>query len=209
MAQNYPALAFTDPVKKLQERFGSRTAYARQEHFAYQDGLTEQEIGFIAEQDSLYMASIGENGFPYIQHRGGPKGFVKVIDKDTIGFVDFTGNRQYISVGNMLTHPQVSLIMVNYPRRARLKIYAEARIVELKDNPALVDLLDPADYPHRPERMIVLVVKAYDWNCPQHIKPRYTAEDITEAMVQRDEYIQRLEAELAELRQVVAVASKP
>ncbi|GAB3912195.1 hypothetical protein GCM10028803_55070 [Larkinella knui] len=139
---------------------------------------------------------MGENGFPYIQHRGGPKGFVKVIDKETIGFVDFTGNRQYISVGNIQTHPQVSLILVDYPRRTRLKIYAEAKIVELTDNPALFELLDPADYPHRPERMVILTVKAYDWNCPQHIKPRYTAEDIADALAERDDYIRSLEEKL-------------
>lgn len=159
---NYSTLAFTDPVKKLQERFGSRSAYARQEHYTYLDGLTDQETRFIAQRDSFYMASIGENGFPYIQHRGGPKGFVNVIDKDTLGFVDYVGNRQYISVGNILTHPKVSLIMVDYPRRARLKIYATARIAELSEEPDLFDRLDPADYPHRPERMMVLTVSAYD-----------------------------------------------
>lgn len=199
--QNYSILAFTDPVKKLQERFGSRSAYARQERYAYLDGLTEQETTFIAERDSFYMASIGENGFPYIQHRGGPKGFVKVINKDHIGFVDFIGNRQYISAGNILTHPQVALIMVDYPRRARLKIYAEASIVELSDRSDLFNLLDPSAYPHHPERMMVLAVKSYDWNCPQHITPRYTAEDIATAMVERDEYARSLEAELARLRQ--------
>ncbi|GAB2591085.1 pyridoxamine 5'-phosphate oxidase family protein [Spirosoma areae] len=205
--QNYSNFAFTDPVKKLQERFGSRSAYARQEKYAYLDGLTEQETRFIAERDSFYMASIGENGFPYIQHRGGPKGFAKVIDKVHIGFVDFTGNRQYISVGNILTRPQVSLIMVDYPRRARLKIYAEASIIELTDQPDLFNLLDPADYPHRPERMMVLTVKSYDWNCPQHITPRYTAEEIAGAMAERDEYVQSLEAEVARLRQRVNVLS--
>ena len=201
MATNYAALAFTDPVKQLQERFGSRPTYSRQERHSYQDGLTEHETAFMAEQDSFYMASIGENGFPYIQHRGGPKGFLKVIDKDTIGFVDFTGNRQYISAGNLLTHPQVSLIIVDYPRRARLKIYAHASIVELTDKPDLFSLLDPADYPHRPERMVILAVQAFDWNCPQHIKPRYTAEDIAAAMDERDNYIKQLETELAQLRQ--------
>ncbi|WP_020604589.1 pyridoxamine 5'-phosphate oxidase family protein [Spirosoma spitsbergense] len=199
--QNYATLAFTDPVRKLQERFGSRSAYARQENYSFLDGLTDQEIRFIAERDSFYMASIGENGFPYIQHRGGPKGFVKVIDNDHIGFVDFVGNRQYISVGNILTHPKVSLIMVDYPRRARLKFYAEAAIVELIDQSDLFDLLDPADYPHRPERMMVLTVQAYDWNCPQHITPRYTAEDIAAAMLDRDEYVRSLETELARYRQ--------
>lgn len=198
---NYSTLAFTDPVKKLQERYGSRSAYARQERYAYLDGLTGQETRFISQRDSFYMASIGENGFPYIQHRGGPKGFINVIDKDTIGFVDFVGNRQYISVGNIQTHPQVSLILVDYPRRTRLKIYATARISELSEEPELFNQLDPADYPHRPERMVVLAVSAYDWNCPQHIIPRYTAEEIADAMTERDDYIRRLETELARYRQ--------
>lgn len=198
---NYSTLAFTDPVKKLQERYGSRSAYARQERYAYLDGLTEQEIGFIGQRDSFYMASIGENGFPYIQHRGGPKGFVKVLDKNTLGFVDFVGNRQYISVGNILTHPQVSLIMVDYPHRARLKIYATARIAELGEEPDLFNRLDPADYSHRPERMMVLTVNAYDWNCPQHITPRYTAEEIADATTEREQYIRQLEMEIAKFRQ--------
>lgn len=198
--QNYAKLAFTDPVKKLQERFGSRSAYYRQESHIYANGLTDQETHFIADRDSFYLASIGQNGYPYIQHRGGPKGFVKVIDKDHIGFVDFDGNRQYISVGNILTHPKVSLIMVDYPRRARLKLYAESTVVELSDQPDLFQLLDPIDYPHRPQRMIVLTVQAYDWNCPQHITPRYTAEHIAEAMAERNEYIRSLEAELTRCR---------
>jgi uncharacterized protein len=181
MAKNFASLAFTDAVKALQEKNGSRSSYARMEQQTYVDGLTENEIDFISQRDSFYMASIGENGFPYIQHRGGPKGFVKVLDEKRIGFIDFKGNMQYISVGNIETNKNVSLIMVDYPAKARLKIYAKAEIVELKDNPALYDSLDLKEYKFRPERMMVLHIEAYDWNCPQHITPRYTVEEIEAA----------------------------
>jgi len=180
MAKNYPSIAFTAAIKKLQERFGSRASYARLEKESYVDGLTDNEIAFIGQRDSFYMATIGENGYPYIQHRGGPKGFVKVLDKNRIGFIDFRGNMQYISVGNIGTHNKVSLIMVDYPARARLKILATATIIEIKDDPALYEQLDLPGYKFKPERMIVLTIDAYDWNCPQHIIPRYTVEEIEE-----------------------------
>lgn len=181
MAKNFASIAFTDAVKTLQEKNGSRSSYARMEQQIHVDGLTESEMDFISQRDSFYMASIGENGFPYIQHRGGPKGFVKVLDTKRIGFIDFKGNMQYISVGNIETNKKVSLIMVDYPARARLKIYAQAEMVELKDNPELYDVLDLEEYKFRPDRMMVLHIEAYDWNCPQHITPRYTVEEIEEA----------------------------
>lgn len=146
------------------------------------------------------MASYGGNGFPYIQHRGGPKGFLKVMDANRLGFIDFKGNMQYISVGNIATNNNVSLIIVDYPARARLKIYAKAEVVELKDKPELYNLLDLEDYKFRPERMIVLSVEAYDWNCPQHITPRYTADEIEQAFAPQRDRIQQLEEEIKELR---------
>ena len=115
----------------------------------YVDGLTENEIDFIAERDSFYMASIGENNFPYIQHRGGPKGFLKILDSKRLGFIDFKGNMQYVTVGNLATNNNVALIMVDYPSRTRLKILAKAEIVELKNGPSLYDLLNLADYKFR------------------------------------------------------------
>lgn len=184
------ALAFTSKVKAMQEKYGSRANYARMESGTHQGGLSEYEASFIAQRDSFYMATIGENGFPYIQHRGGPKGFVKVLDANRIGFVDFKGNMQYISAGNMQANPNVSLIMVDYPARARLKIYARAEMVELKDDPALYALLEVKDYRARPERMMVLHIEAYDWNCPQHITPRYTVEEIETAFATRQSTIQ-------------------
>jgi uncharacterized protein len=200
MAKNFASLAFTKTVKELQEKMGSRSSYARMERDTYVDGLTENEIEFISLQNSFYMASIGENGFPYIQHRGGPIGFVKVLDKDSIGFIDFKGNMQFITVGNVATNNNVSLIMVDYPSRTRLKILAKAEIVELKDNPTLYASLELNDYKFKPERMIVLHVEAYDWNCPQHITPRYTVEDLENAIKPQREYIAKLEAEIKTLK---------
>ncbi|MHA4740841.1 pyridoxamine 5'-phosphate oxidase family protein [Dyadobacter sp. MSC1_007] len=180
---NYSQLAFTDGIKAIQQRMGSRNAYDRVEKMSFVDGLTAIEANFIGQMDSFYMASSGENDFPYIQHRGGPKGFIKVIDSQTIGIVDFSGNRQYISVGNIVKNPKVSLILVSYPMQARLKIYAETEIIEIGDNADLYDLLKPEDYKFRPERMLLFHIKAYDWNCPQHITPRYTEQEI-ETMLQ-------------------------
>lgn len=201
MAKNFAAIAFTDQVKEIQEKLGSRASYARMERDTYVDGFTENEIAFIAERDSFYMASIGENGYPYIQHRGGPKGFLKVLDANRLAFIDFKGNMQYISVGNIATNNNIALIMIDYPARARLKIYARAEIVELKDDPSLYDLLDLENYKFRPERIMVLHVEAYDWNCPQHITPRYTLEDIDNAFASQRSYISKLETEIKELKQ--------
>lgn len=201
MAKNFAAIAFTDAVKAMQEKLGSRASYARMERDTYVDGLTDNEINFIARRDSFYMASIGENNYPYIQHRGGPKGFLKVLDAKRLGFIDFKGNMQYISVGNIATNNNVALIMVDYSARARLKILAKAEIVELKDDQALYDKLNLAEYKFRPERIMVFNIEAYDWNCPQHITPRYTIEDIEEAFAGQREHIARLEAELKGLKQ--------
>jgi uncharacterized protein len=201
MAKNFASLAFTDAVKAMQEKFGSRASYARMERDTYVNGLTDSEIDFISQRDSFYMASIGENNFPYIQHRGGPKGFLKILDENRIGFIDFRGNMQYISVGNIATNNNVALIMVDYPARTRLKILAKAAIVEIKDDPVLFDLLDLDDYKFKPERMLVLHVEAYDWNCPQHITPRYTVEDIEEAFAGQREHITKLQTEVKELKQ--------
>lgn len=200
MAKNFAAIAFTDAVKKLQEKNGSRAAYDRMEKFNVVDGLTQNEIAFIQNGNSFYLASIGVKEFPYVQHRGGPKGFLKVLDSKRIGFIDFIGNKQYVSVGNMATNNNVSLIMIDYPSRTRLKIFAKAEVVELKDDPKLYDLLDLKDYKFRPERMLVFHIEAYDWNCPQHIIPRYTVDEINEAFSPQIEYIAKLEEEIKVLK---------
>ncbi len=199
MAKNFASIAFSPAVKAMQEKVGSRGSYARMEKDKYVDGLTESEIAFIAERDHFYMATTGENDFPYIQHRGGPKGFLKILDKKRLGFMDFKGNIQYMSVGNMTANNNIALIMVDYPANARLKIFAKAETIELADNPALYDLLDLDDCNFRPERMIVLNIEAYDWNCPQHITPRYTAEEVEEAFAPQRDHILKLEAEIKAL----------
>ena len=206
---NYHELAFTDAVKKIQEQKGSRIGYARMEQTSYVDGLTDHEIEFIAQQDSFYIATYSENEYPYVQHRGGPPGFVKVVDSSTIGIVDFVGNRQYISVGNILKNPKVAIIMVSYPNRARLKIYAEAEIVELKDNDDLFKLLKPDDYKFRPERMMIFKIKAYDWNCPQHITPRFTVREIEEVLAPQKRYIADLERQIEILKDVLSKKQPP
>lgn len=200
MAKNFATMAFTDTVKAMQEKAGSRSSYARMERDVYVDGLTANEIGFIAERDSFYLASIGENDFPYIQHRGGPKGFIKILDDKRIGFIDFRGNMQYITVGNITTHHNVALIMVDYSARTRLKLLAKAEIIDVKDDPSLYALLDLEDYTFKPERMMVFHIEAYDWNCPQHITPRYTVEEIEAAFAGQRNYITKLEAELKLLK---------
>jgi len=198
---NYSQLAFTDAVKKLQERLGSRHNYERAEKMSYVDGLTDYEINFIANIDSFYMASYGENGYPYIQHRGGPKGFIKVIDNETIGIVDFVGNRQYISAGNISKNPNVSLILLSYPLRARMKIYAEAELIEVDEDHGLYEFLSPDDYKFKPERMMVFHIKAYDWNCPQHITPKYSIEEVEELIEPQKKYIASLEQQVALLKE--------
>lgn len=200
MAKNYAKLAFSDASKVLQEKFGSRTNYIRVEEGTEFLGLTEREMGFIAERDSFYMATVGVNNYPYIQHRGGPRGFIKVLDNRRLGFIDFKGNMQYISVGNLATSNKVSLFFMDYAHKARLKIFAKAEIVELKDDTELFKSLDFTDYKFKPERMMVLHAEAYDWNCPQHITPRYTVEEINAAFEPQKEYIKKLEAEIKFLK---------
>lgn len=201
---NYQELAFSEAIKEIQEKKGSRNSYARMEKMSYTDGLTEQEMAFIESQDSFYMASYGENEFPYIQHRGGPQGFVKIIDANTIGIVDFVGNRQYISVGNISKNPKVAIIMVSYPQRARLKIYAEAQILDVEGNSELYEKLKPEDYKFKPEQMMVFKIKAYDWNCPQHITPRYTVAEIKEVFDLQKKHIGDLEQQIKDLEALLS-----
>lgn len=200
MLMNYEQIAFTDAIKRLQELNGSRASYARMEAGNRETSFTEAEIEFISTRDNFYLASIGETGYPYIQHRGGPEGFIKVLDDITLGLVDFSGNRQYISVGNAANNSKVSLLMMDYPRRARLKLFAEMKIVEINENPDLFRQLDPIGYQHKAERMMLFDVKGYSWNCPQHITPRYTLAEIEGAFAERNAYVQKLEEEIKRLR---------
>jgi hypothetical protein len=198
---NYHNLAFTDAIKKVQEEQGSRSGYDHMESRSSVEGLTQDEIDFISARDSFYMASFGANQFPYIQHRGGPPGFIKVIDDKTIGIVDFAGNKQYISVGNISQHNKVALMLMSYPQKARLKIYAEIEIKELKDFPELYESIKPKNYKFRPERMMIFNIKAFDWNCPQHITPRFTTEEIETALAPQKKYIEDLEKQIVALKE--------
>ncbi len=179
MAHRYHEIAFTQAVKAHQEALGSRSSYARMEAGPDQgDRLTARETGFIAARDSFYIASTGAEGWPYLQHRGGPRGFVKVLDDRTLGFADFSGNRQYITLGNLDGDDRVSLFFMDYPNRRRLKLYGHARALSPKDDaPALARLALP-DCRARVERGIAIRVAALDWNCPQHITPRFSADEL-------------------------------
>ena len=178
MKQNFTKFAFTDSVKKAQEHYGTRRSYARMEASGDRYVLTDREASFIQSRDGFYMATVGENGWPYVQFRGGPKGFLKKIDATTIGYADFRGNGQYISTGNMQAGNKAALILMDYPSRQRLKIWTEASIIEADQNLELLRQLTMPDYKARVERLVILAVQAYDWNCPQHITPRYTVEEI-------------------------------
>jgi len=201
---NYPKMAFTEAVKDFQEHYGSRASYGRMEEHRYTDGLTESEEEFIAHQDNFYMSTISENGYPYIQFRGGPKGFLKVIDPETLGFIDFGGNKQYISTGNLVTNNKVALFLLDQAAKARLKIFAEASVLPIEGNLELYNKLNLTDYKFKAERIVLFKVKAYDWNCPQHITPRYTLEEIQDEFMAQHEYINKLRKENADLKAQLA-----
>ncbi len=170
-------IAFTDAVKKIQMRKGSRDIYANMEQRgSWQDTITKQLADFIAERDSFYMATVSSEGQPYIQHRGGPKGFLKVIDDHTLGFADFVGNRQYISYGNLEENNKVCLFFMDYPNRTRIKLWGTSEVNE--DDEALIKSLSVTDYKGQVERAFIIHVEAWDRNCPQHIVPRYTKQEI-------------------------------
>ena len=164
------------------------------------DELTANEVGFIGLRDSFYMATVSETGWPYVQHRGGPAGFLKVVDAKTLAFADYRGNRQYISVGNLGANDRAALILMDYANRARLKIYARIEAVALDADPELAELVAEPGYRAKPERILKLHLEAFDWNCPQHITPRFTEVEIAEAVQPMRERLAALEAENAELR---------
>ncbi len=181
MASQFAKVMFTEAIKKLQEKYGSRQQYERKEEMGrFDDALGADEIEFIRQRDSFYIASEGENGWPYIQHRGGPKGFLKVLDSKTLAFADFRGNKQYITAGNVTHNDKVTLFLMDYPHQTRLKILGHARSSDPKDDPKLAEQLKLGGYPAKVERVFVIDVVAFDWNCPQHITQRFTAEEIME-----------------------------
>jgi uncharacterized protein len=198
MPHHFAEIAFTPTVKKVQEQQGSRPSYARMEDVpeTMNHTLTEAEARFIAARDSFYMATVGETGWPYIQHRGGPAGFVRVLDEHLIGFADFRGNRQYVSVGNLMTDDQVSLFFMDYPNRTRLKLFGHARMVGQDDQEVLSRLETPG-YRARIERGILIQIAGFDWNCPQHITERFTLDEVRSMTTTLTSRISELEAELA------------
>lgn len=192
-------VAFTSAVKSIQARKGSRHGYARMEQAGgWQATVTDDLADFIAAQTSVFLATVNAQGQPYIQHRGGPAGFLNVLDAHTLAFVDFAGNRQYISSGNLSENPKAHLFLMDYAHRQRIKIWGEARVVEGDD--ALMARLMPQGYAARPEQVIVLTVTAWDANCPQHIPVRYEAADVATALDARDARIKALEQEVQTLR---------
>lgn len=191
-------IAFTPAVKALQERKGSRRGYARmEERGGWSDRIDDNLEAFIAERDSFYLGTASADGRPYIQHRGGPKGFLKVLDPSTLAFADYAGNRQYISMGNLSENDRAYIFLMDYPNRRRVKIWGRAEVVE--DDPALLEQLVDPEYEARAERAFVFHVEAWDTNCPQHIRPRFTKEEIKPVIEKLGLRITELEAELAAL----------
>lgn len=211
MPHNFGSLLFTPLVKALQEQHGSRRQYARLEASDSPSGrLGPEESAFIADRDTFYMATLGSTGWPYVQHRGGPKGFLKVIDEGTIAFADFLGNKQYISTGNLLSDNRAALILMDYPRQLRLKILGRVEIFEgdqAHTDDWIAKLRDP-QYKATVERVYVIRIEAFDWNCQQHIIPRYTAEEIREALAPAEKRMHELEQENEKLRQELSRVSK-
>jgi hypothetical protein len=196
MYSHYAKLAFTPSVQAEQVRHGSRAAYEKREGGESEPMHFDADAtAFIETRDSFYMASVSETGWPYVQHRGGPQGFLKVLGSTTLGFADFRGNRQYISAGNLSQNDRVSLILVDYPRRARMKIMGHARWTE---DPEILASLTLPDYKASVEQAVLIQLEALDWNCPQHITPRFTQLEIQQAVAPLHARIAALEAELAD-----------
>ena len=200
MPNPFAKIAFTESVKHAQEHYGVRRANERLENLDRLNELTRNEALFISERDGFYLATVGEQGQPYVQFRGGPKGFLKVLDETTLGYADFRGNLQYISVGNLAKNNRAAIFLMDYPNQTRLKIFAEIEIIDAADDPNLIARLTMPEYQAKVERAMVLNVTAYDWNCPQHITPRFTLEEVENATKPLRDRIAELETEVAKLR---------
>lgn len=193
-------IGFTPAVKAIQTRKGSRSGYAHMEEGGgWRTEIDEALAAFISEQTSFFLATATADGQPYIQHRGGPAGFIKVLDRTTLAFADYKGNRQYITQGNLSENPKAYIFLIDYVNRRRIKIWGEARVIE--DDQALTTALMPKDYKARPEQTILFKIKAWDSNCPQHIPLKFDAADVAAAIAARDARIAELEAEVAQLKQ--------
>jgi uncharacterized protein len=198
-------VAFSPAVKAIQARKGSREAYAQVEaRGGWPTEIDDNLAAFLADANSLYFATASADGQPYIQHRGGPKGFVKMLDSNTLAFADYRGNRQFITQGNLSENPKAHIFLMDYAHRRRIKIWGEARVVD--DDPALLQSLMPKGYRARPEQAILFRIAAWDTNCPQHIPQKFDAADVAAALAARDARIAELEAELAALKAAPAPA---
>ncbi len=198
-------VAFTPAVKSIQTRKGSREAYAHAEQRGWRTEVDDKLAAFLADANSFYFATASADGQPYIQHRGGPKGFLKVLDRQTLAFVDYAGNQQYLTQGNLSENPKAYIFVMDYAHRRRVKIWGEARVVE--DDEALTQSLMPRGYRARPEQVILFKIAAWDTNCPQHIPQKFDAADVAAAVATRDQRIAELEAEVAALKGEKVAAS--
>lgn len=205
MSGQYGCIAFTDDVAAEQELYGSADFYRRVAERGRDasagDALGAREKAFLENRDSFYLSTVSETGWPYVQFRGGPAGFVHVLDAHTLAWADYRGNLQHVSTGNLRGDDRVAIIAVDYPTRSRLKMFGHARVVRVEDDPATVESLHHSDDPDAfVERAIFVTVAAYDWNCPQHITPKFTADEITRLVDPLHERIARLETEITRLR---------
>ena len=206
MSTGFLNIAVTPSVRAVQREMGSDALWQARMPVQASDRLTEREHAFIAASDSFYIATVSETGWPYVQHRGGPPGFLKPIDTSTLAFADFRGNRQYISAGNARANDRACLFLVDYPQRARLKIYARVELLTLDADPALTAQVTVPGYRARPERIFRLRLESFDWNCPQHITPRFTEDAIAARLRPLEEHLALLETENAALRARLAEA---
>ena len=185
MPRAFAEIAFTPAVQDMQEQRGSAKSYAKFLSAEATGGnkLTENEAAFIAAREGFYQATVSETGWPYVQFRGGPRGFLKVLSENQIGYADFRGNRQYVSVGNLSLENRISLILMDYPNRRRLKILGRATLIDAQDRPEIAAHLHDQSYKAVPERAVIITIDAFDWNCPQHIPKRYTFEEFESYLV--------------------------
>jgi predicted pyridoxine 5'-phosphate oxidase superfamily flavin-nucleotide-binding protein len=200
MAYGFLDIAITPSVRNAQAEMGADGLWSNFKGHRDFDRFTENEKAFIAGRDSFYMASVSETGWPYVQHRGGPRGFLKVLDDRSLAFADYRGNRQYISTGNLAANDRTCLILMDYASRTRLKVYAHVEKLELDAEPDLTALVTDGSYNARLERVFRLQLVSFDWNCPQHITPRYTEAEVVTAIQPLRERLAELEAENAVLR---------
>lgn len=208
MSKHYGSIAFTESVRAVQRSHGSLPFYDRKRvqggATPGQDALTPAEADYLAERDSFYLATVSEAGWPYVQFRGGPAGFIRIVDDKTIGWADFRGNLQYISVGNLADEGRVALIAMDYVHRRRLKIFGRARIATADEEPALVNSFSDLTYGATVERAIVVSVEAFEWNCPQHITARYTDVELQPHLASIHDRLRALESENQRLREQVS-----